>query len=168
MEQLQCFFILYTHDYIYLWLLLGLHCHSFTTFSLSQEKHILSSVINFSYWHLLFLGWYAAKERTCSGRLWSGSQTQRDRGSFAKHWYITGAPSRYLNGVTVFLNLTCMGFTMSSVYYSFMSLLFLFLKKFCGLWFSCIYFWNWGGWKEMERQIAAYWLIIWSTFSTVY
>ena len=156
MAQLQSFLILCTHDCIYLGLLPSLGCHAFATFRFSQEKHTCSSVINSTYRHLIFKGGHAAEERTCPGRLGPGPQTPGDGGSAAEHRHFAGAPSRYLKVLcgAVSLNLTRMGYTMSSVYYSFMSFLFLFFKKFRGLWFRCIYFWNWGGWKEMGGPVA--------------
>lgn len=46
MEQLQCFFILDTHDYIDLGLWPDRHSHAFTISSFSWEKHTFSSVIS--------------------------------------------------------------------------------------------------------------------------
>lgn len=120
-------FASFLHEYVYLGV-----CPSIYHFSFSQEKHAGSLVTNFSCWHLLFKGWYAAEERTCSGRHRPGSQAPRDRGFAAEHRHFPGAPSRYLKVLCVPIssNSTCVGCTMSSVYYSFMP--FLFFKKFCG------------------------------------
>lgn len=139
------FFILYTHGYIYLGLWSGLHSQAFTIFSFRQEKHTFSSVINSCYWRLLFKGWYAAEEGTCSGRLWPGSQAPGDRGPAAEHWHIAGAPSRYLKGLCViyyFLKFDLHGIhhVQHLLFFYFFSFSFSFLKKFCGLWFRLFIF----------------------------
>lgn len=157
MEYLHCFFLLYTHDSNSLGLLPGFCCHEFTIFHFRQKKHTFSSVTPFSYWHLLFIGWYAAEERASSGWLWPGSQTPRDGGSTAKHRDIAWAPSRYLKVLSAAISsdLICVGYTMSSADCSFMSFCFvLFYLRNALAYGSGVFIWNWGGWKEVGGQVV--------------
>lgn len=157
MEQLQCFFIFFFH-LLYAWLYLfrpGLHSQAFTIFTFCQEKHTFSSVINSCYWRLLFKGWHAAEEGTCSGRLRPGSQASGDRGPAAEHRHIARAPARYLKGLCVihyFLNFKLHGIHHVQHLLFFYVFFFFILKEV--LWFmvQIIYFWNWGAGRRRDDR----------------
>lgn len=164
------FFFFFFFHLLYAWLYLfrpGLHSQAFTIFTFCQEKHTFSSVINSCYWRLLFKGWHAAEEGTCSGRLRPGSQASGDRGPAAEHRHIARAPARYLKGLCVihyFLNFKLHGIHHVQHLLFFYFFFFFHFKRSSVVYGSNYLFLELRGWKEKGRQVVcravSNWLLV--------